>query len=184
MHRLLLALPLVLPLTFAQAGEARHGHRHDQEGHASLAAHEHGSARMNLALDGQLLEIEFASPAMNLVGFEHAPRSDADKSRIAAARSSLEQPLTLFGLPGAANCQVTHQELSSALFEPAATARGHSEIQAHYQLQCAAPEALQRLDVATLFATFPATQKIQAQLIGPNGQRGVDLTAEQAVLSF
>ena len=34
-------------------------------------AHIHGLATLTLALEGNSLEIEFESPAANLVGFEH-----------------------------------------------------------------------------------------------------------------
>ncbi|NHN75737.1 DUF2796 domain-containing protein [Azotobacter chroococcum] len=182
MPRLLLALPLALLTLFAQAEDAHH-HEPGQE--AALAAHEHGSARLNLALDGDVLEIEFASPAMNLLGFEHAPRSDADRAMLAAARARLEQPLGLFGVPAAAGCQVREHSLHGALFEPAeAGTSEHSEIEARYRLQCSTPDALQGLNLAALFGTFPATQKLQVQLIGPRGQQGLELSPERSGLTF
>lgn len=183
MPRLLLALPLALLTTLVQAEDAHH---HDEPGQeAALAAHEHGSARLNLALDGDVLEIEFASPAMNLLGFEHAPRSDADRAMLAAARARLEQPLGLFGVPAAAGCQVREHSLHGALFEPAeAGTSEHSEIEARYRLQCSTPDALQGLNLAALFGTFPATQKIQVQLIGPRGQQGLELSPERSGLTF
>lgn len=96
MRRLLLALPFaLLPLAAAHAVDE---HDHDHE-HGSLGAHEHGVGRLNAALDGQTLELELESPAMNLVGFEHAATSDADKAKVAAARAQLEKPLALFSLP-------------------------------------------------------------------------------------
>ena len=60
----------------------------------------------------------------------------------------------------------------------------HSEIHAHYQFTCATPDALKTLDLANIFNTFPATQKIQVQLIGPSGQQGVEVTAKAAALKF
>lgn len=197
MRRLLLALPFaLLPLAVAQAAQA-HDHEHE---HGSLGAHEHGVARLNAVLDGQALELELESPAMNLVGFEHAPSTDADKAKVAAARTQLEQPLVLFSLPKAAACTVAKQELESPLFgdKPDADdhddddkdAAGHehhhehSEIHAHYQLTCAKPDALKNLDLGQVFKTFPATQKIQVQLISPNGQQGVEATAKAATLKF
>lgn len=198
MRRLLLALPFaLLPLVAAQAAQA---HEHEHE-HGSLGAHEHGVARLNAVLDGQALELELESPAMNLVGFEHAPSTDADKAKVAAARKQLEQPLALFNLPSAAGCSVAKQELESPLFgdQPAAdhdddeheeTNDGHahhhehSEIHAHYQFTCTQPGALKDLDLAQVFKTFPATQKIQVQLISPSGQQGVEATAKAATLKF
>ena len=86
MRRLLLALPFaLLPLAIAHAAD-EHDHDHDHE-HGSLGAHEHGVGRLNAALDGQTLELELESPAMNLVGFEHVATSDADKAKVAAARA-------------------------------------------------------------------------------------------------
>ena len=60
----------------------------------------------------------------------------------------------------------------------------HSEIHAHYQFSCSAPGALKNLDLANIFNTFPATQKIQVQLISPSGQQGVEVTAKAAALKF
>jgi hypothetical protein len=203
MRRLLLALPFaLLPLAVAQAAEV-HDHDHEHQ-HGSLGAHEHGVGRLNAALDGQTLELELESPAMNLVGFEHAATSDADKAKVAAVRGQLEKPLALFNLPKAAGCVVASQELESPLFgdkpdtddqdddhdEDVKDADGHphehdhSEIHAHYQFTCAAPGALKNLDLATIFSTFPATQKFQVQLISPSGQQGVEVTAKAAALKF
>lgn len=193
MRRLLIALPFaLLPLAVAQAAD-----EHDHE-HGSLGTHEHGVGRLNAVLDGSTLALELESPAMNLVGFEHLATTDADKAKVAAARARLEQPLTLFNLPKAAGCVVASQKLESPLFgdKPDADddhdedeAKGehhhdHSEIHAHYQLTCATPDALKTLELANLFNTFPATQKIQVQLIGPSGQQGVDVTATAAALKF
>ena len=197
MRRLLLALPFaLLPLAVAHAHE-----EHDHE-HASLGAHEHGVGRLNAVLDGQALELELDSPAMNLVGFEHVASTPADKAKVAAVRKQLENPQALFNLPKGAACVVSSQELNSPLFgdKPEADhdddddhdhdAKGgehhhdHSEIHAHYQFTCATPTALSNLDLSQVFKTFPATQKIQVQLIGPSGQQGVETTAQAATLKF
>ncbi|MFA7941492.1 DUF2796 domain-containing protein [Pseudomonas brenneri] len=196
MRRLLLALPFaLLPLAIAQAADE---HDHDHE-HGSLGAHEHGVGRLNAVLDAKTLELELESPAMNLVGFEHLATTDADKAKVAAVRKQLEQPLALFSLPKAAGCVVSTQELESPLFgdkpeddhDHATDGKGaaahdhdHSEIHAHYQFTCATPAALKNLDLANIFKSFPATLKIQVQLIGPSGQQGVEATAKTATLKF
>ncbi|SED33991.1 DUF2796 domain-containing protein [Pseudomonas marginalis] len=200
MRRLLLALPFaLLPLAIAHAADE---HDHDHE-HGSLGAHEHGVGRLNAVLDGQAMELELDSPAMNLVGFEHLATSAADKAKVAAARKQLETPLALFNLPKAAGCVISSQELNSPLFGDKPEAdhddddddhdakdgahehhHDHSEIHAHYQFTCATPTALGNLDLTQVFKTFPATQKIQVQLIGPSGQQGVEATATAATLKF
>ncbi|HZX17198.1 MAG TPA: DUF2796 domain-containing protein [Pseudomonas sp.] len=191
MRRLLFALPFALLPLAAIAAEHSHDHDHDHAEHSSLDAHEHGSARLNVVLDGQALELELESPAMNLVGFEHAAKSDADKTKVAAARSQLQDPQALFGL-GAGDCTLSETELESPLFEDDEHEHEehhdkdseHSEIHAHYHLDCKKPGELQQLNLAELFKRFPATEKIQVQLIGPNGQQGLELTPAQPTLSF
>ncbi|WP_061241588.1 DUF2796 domain-containing protein [Ectopseudomonas composti] len=198
MRHLLLALPFaLLPLAAAQAHDD-----HDHE-HGSLGAHEHGVASLNVALDGQTLELQIDSPAMNFVGFEHAAKSDADKAKVAAAKAELEKPIELFGLAAGA-CQVTKQELDSPLFgdhdhhkdeahehehehadaDEHEHEHEHSDIEASYELSCKQADALKELDLSELFKRFPATHKVNVQLIGPSGQQGAELTAAQPRLSF
>lgn len=208
MRHLLLAVPvLLLPLTYSHAHEEHQHHEHEDA--SSLSAHEHGAARLNAALEGKRLELELNSPAMNLLGFEHAPASAADEAKIANARAQLEQPQALFGLPSAAGCSVSEQRFAGELLGSAhagyqrgdgheheqehkhehdadadADAGGHSDIEAHYQFDCSNPEALRALDLKGLFESFPGTEKIQVQLIGPNGQQGVELTPARSQLPF
>jgi hypothetical protein len=196
MRRLLLALPFaLLPLAAAHAaGETEHG---------SLGAHEHGVARLDIALDGKSLEFEFDSPSMNIVGFEHDASTDADKAKVAEARELLLKSQALFNLPLAAKCAVASQKLASPLFgdkpdadddhdedeaEHAKEAGGeehhHSEIHAHYVFVCDSPSSLKNLDLGQIFKTFPGTHKIQVQLIAPSGQFGTEATPDNAKLKF
>jgi len=189
MRPLLLAVAL-LPIA-AQA--------HEDHEHGSLGKHEHGVAQLNVALDGKTLELEMDSPAMNFVGFEHAATSDADKATVASVQAQLKQPLQLLALPASAQCSVQSVEVSSPLFGDAPKAEEHdhddgdhdeheghhhADIDAHYQLTCAQPQDLASVDFAPLFKRFPATQKIQVQLIGPSGQQGAELTAANPSLTF
>ncbi|NMY76617.1 MULTISPECIES: DUF2796 domain-containing protein [Pseudomonas] len=187
MRRLLLALPFaLLPLAVVHAAQA-----HDHE-HGSLAPHEHGVGTLNVALDDNTLELDLDSPAMNLVGFEHAATTDADKASVAAAKARLENPLTLFNLPSVAKCVVEAQDLNSPLFDPAPeegaskakTEHHHSDVEAHYAFTCAEPGQLKNLDLGTFFKTFPGTHTFKVQLIGPNGQQAVNVSAKAPTLTF
>lgn len=184
MRPLLLALPFALmPLSVALASD----HEHD-----SLDKHEHGLAALNVAVEGNKLEIELESPSMNIVGFEHAAHSAEDQAKLASARTALENPLALFALPAAANCVVHEVEVESPLFgnddadEMHTDAKGnaHSDIDADYELTCSKPEALSSLSLAPLFQQFPGTTKIEVQLIGPNGQKGAELTPASPAINF
>jgi hypothetical protein len=192
MRRTLLALPFaLLPLSIAHADSHEHAHDHAHEEHGSLGAHEHGVASLNVALDGQTLEIQLESPAMNLVGFEHAAKSDADKAKVAATRKQLEQPQALFALPIEAKCALQESELDSPLFggheheeQEHGDEHGHSDIDASYRFTCANAAALQTLELGSFFGSFPGTEKLEVQLIGPSGQQGAELTPKSSRLSF
>lgn len=187
MRRLLLALPFaLLPLAAAQASEDQHAHEHNE--HSSLAAHEHGAAQLNVALDGNTLELALESPSMNIVGFEHAANSASDRAAAAKAQQQLQDPLVLFNLAPSADCKVVNVVLASPLFNVATShathTDEHSDVDASYSLTCSHPEQLRNIDLTELFKRFPATQKIQAQLIGPNGQQGAELSPAKPSLSF
>ncbi|RMR31358.1 hypothetical protein ALP87_03989 [Pseudomonas syringae pv. coriandricola] len=192
MRRLLLALPFaLLPLVTAHAAE-EHDHDHGDE-HGSLGAHEHGVGRLDVVLEGKTLEFEFDSPAMNIVGFEHAATSAEDKDKVAKARELLLKPNALFSIADAANCSATSVKLESPLFgdkddEHAkagdAEHHEHSEIHGHYKFVCDAPAVLKNLDLSQIFKTFPATKKLQVQLISPGGQSGAEVIAANPTLKF
>lgn len=193
MRRLLLAMPFaLLPLALAHAADE---HDHDHE-HASLGAHVHGVARLDMALDGRTLELELDTPAMNVVGFEHAATSDADKMTLALARETLLKPHALFSIPEAAQCTVTKQKVESPLFgdkvedDDHDDADGdkheheHSEIHGHYTFTCAVPAVLNKLDLTQLFTSFPATKTIQVQLVTPKRQLGAEVKPGNPVVKF
>ena len=66
---------------------------------SSLDAHEHGSATLNIAVDGDSLFLEFESPADNIVGFEHAPENDQQTAAIKQALDKLQNFDTVLQLP-------------------------------------------------------------------------------------
>jgi hypothetical protein len=184
----LLALPFtLLPLLAAQAAETDHAQQHAE--HSSLAAHQHGAAQLNVALDGNTLELALESPTMNIVGFEHAANSASDRAAAAKAQQQLQDPLALFAIAPSAGCTIVSVEVASPLFITSVTpntqpSHEHSDVDANYRLTCSQPEQLLNIDLRELFQRFPATQKIQAQLIGPNGQQGAELTLANPRLSF
>lgn len=85
---------------------------------SSLDAHVHGLSELTIAMEGDSLEIQFESPAMNLIGFEHKATSNKDIATVKKAESTLSQPESLFLLSGA-NCRQikTTVDISSLIEE-------------------------------------------------------------------
>lgn len=97
-----LAALVAAPFASAQADE-----------HRELGAHQHGVGQLDMAIEGGRLSMELRAPGADIVGFEHAASSDADRGAVTEALSMLETPLELFTMPEAAGCTVVsdHAEL-------------------------------------------------------------------------
>lgn len=141
---------------------------------AGHGAHVHGTASLDVAIDGNTLSIDLDTPADNLLGFEHAPRSAADKQQASRVAALLAQPEKLFRINPEARCSADKPLLQAPILGGSAAAGEHNDIEASYGFRCANPAALANLDVL-LFDAFPRLGSIRLQLAGPKGQRGMTL---------
>jgi hypothetical protein len=158
--------------------------------HEQHEAHVHGEARLLIALEGDTLEIEFISPAMNIVGFEHQPKTETQVHAVEAAIDALKQPGLLFSLPSAAKCEPTTIEVESPLskhdahaHEHAHKGESHSDFTGHYHYQCGDISRLERIEVE-LFERFPGTHLLEVQSISNKGQQKIDLTPGHSILKL
>jgi hypothetical protein len=192
-HRPILLACLLGSTTLAADYGRDHAHGHEQHG-----THVHGEAQLLVALDGQVLELEFISPAINMVGFEHAPQDSAQTAAVSAATARLEQATRLFELPADAGCELLGAEVYTSLpaarehhgsddgdrpheghahGHAAAADEAHAEFHARYRYRCEHPGRVDRMTVR-LFQPFPGLQRIDAQTISPAGQRRAELDAD------
>ena len=151
-------------------------HTHGQ-GAAHGKAHVHGEAQLDVAIQAQMVYIEFKSPAANIVGFEHAPKNSAQRSLLEDAAHALAKPDNLFQF-GDASCsqqkvRVRMPHSGGEREDPVP----HSSIYASYQFAC---DDLTRLNdvMVELFSHFPEVHKISVQWITPSGQGVKSLTAK------
>ena len=92
---------------------------------ASLDAHVHGLSQLTIAIEGEKVELQFSSPAMNLVGFEHKASSQKDIAAVKQTESILRHPETLFFLSDA-GCKPIHTHVDiSGLMEQHDDHNGH-----------------------------------------------------------
>ncbi|MBE1282208.1 MAG: DUF2796 domain-containing protein [Rhodobacteraceae bacterium] len=78
----------------------------------SLAAHEHGSGSLGIAVSGNDIAMSFVAPGADIVGFEHEASSSEDRAAIKAAVSDLADPLKLFVFPESALCSVVGVDIA------------------------------------------------------------------------
>ena len=142
--------------------------------------HEHGALKLDVAIDGNKLTIEMEAPLDNLLGFERAPRTDAERRAAADVLARLRSPdkgTPLFVPDAAAQCALGKAEVQAPVLEPGAKPAAkdeHADLDASYEFTCAKPDALRTLEVG-LFDAYKRTQRIDVQVAGPKGQAKVTL---------
>lgn len=115
LKKMALNAALLAPLALFPPGAAaadKHDHAHRQH-----AAHAHGIAALNLVLEGDEVHIELESPAANIVGFEHAPSSEAEHAALDKAMATLNNGDHLFLFNKQAGCRMQKAMIVSALLE-------------------------------------------------------------------
>ena len=209
LKQILLTASLLTPLALISTGSsADEKHEHDHE-HRQHGAHVHGIAALNLVLEGQEVHIEFDSPAANIVGFEHAPSSEADHAALDKAVATLKDGDRLFRFNAAAGCRMEKADVTSALLDEEHDEHAdkhssdhdqekkdghdhekhedeeeaHSDIEAAYHFECDEPGKLTQLTVE-LFEAFPGTERLKVQYVIESKQGAADLTAAGHVLKF
>jgi hypothetical protein len=126
LNRIVLTASLLAPLVLVTPGasaDEKHEHEHEHRQHG---AHVHGIGALNLALEGQEMHIELNSPAANIVGFEHAPSSEADQAALDKAVAMLKDGDRLFRFNAEAGCRMEKTDVSSSLLDD-----GHHEHEEH-----------------------------------------------------
>jgi Protein of unknown function (DUF2796) len=148
---------------------------------ATGRAHEHGALKLDVAVEGNQLTVAMAAPLDNLLGFERAPRTEAERKAAADVLMRLRNPdrgAPLFSADAAAQCTLRHALVQAPVLEPAGTKpaaqEDHADLDAIYEFVCARPDELRVLEVA-LFDTYRRVQRIDAQVAGPRGQIKVTL---------
>lgn len=132
-------------------------------------AHQHGAARLEVSIDGGMLQIALEGPAENFLGFEHAPRTDAQKKTVARVEEQLKQPAQLCTPAAAAECQAQTPRVGIKL-PPPGSKETHSEVEAEWRWQCGRPAALGHIDVG-LFKAFPRLKELRVQAATAQGQK-------------
>jgi len=141
---------------------------------AQGSAHEHGVARLDIAVEAKQILVQFESPLDNLVGFERAPRTDSERQRADAAVARLKDGERMFQFDPVAGCKLARASIDSpalGLGSPAGAApaqAGHAELFASWEFLCADAAKAAHVDVG-LFA-FNPLKRVQVQLALPKAQ--------------
>lgn len=153
-------------------------------------AHVHGVVKLDVAVEGNQLSVQLESPLDSLVGFEHRPRTEAQRQAAATALRQLNDGAALFKPDAAAGCTLTRTQVNGDALQPApaagaapAQASGHADLDASYDFTCTTPARLAGLEQA-LFSTFKRISRIEVQVAGAQGQARQTLRRPAARVSL
>lgn len=156
----------------------------------SRGAHVHGIGGLDIVVEGSRVEMELELSGRDVVGFEHAPSTQAQKHAVRDAAGKLKDHARLFRFPGDADCGGGEASVESALLDDGhGHGHGHGHDGEHaafhiqYILDCANPEALDGVDLL-IFEAFPAIEAIKVRVISPRGQSAREVHADSARVRF
>lgn len=195
LHTLVAAL--LLP---ASASVYAQQHQHSDNHSQSHSAHVHGIAELLVVQEGEQLDIELHSPAMNLLGFEHRAHTPEEQQMVDNAHKRLSNVNSLFQF-ASANCKLTEfsLNLSAAM---AADHDGqqpddrvhhdhdehdkhdkHGDIGARYQFRCLPPNTLDSLSTS-LLQHLPGIHSLRVEWIVGGRQGATTLDNDHHQVRF
>ena len=173
----------------------------------SADAHEHGHGTLNVAIDGDTVEIELEAPSYDVMGFEGAPTNQDQIDAQASAARALRDPRALFGIAEAAGCNGVDADIEMTAAVDDDHDHGdehehdeeqghdedhakeeaeaeHSEVHATYRLTCSDAGAVTAIDASGYFEAFPNAQELDAAVLSDAGQKGGELERDEPVLEL
>lgn len=154
-------------------------------------AHAHGRLALDVAVDAQSITVQIESPLDSVVGFERAPRTDAQRKRVADMVARLNAADRLLQVDPRAECTLSKVELESATLGLGATkkppeepAGEHADIDITAVFACAKAGEARFIDTKPLFDAFKGIRTIDAQVASAQGQSRRVLRPDSARLSW
>ena len=179
----------------------------------SADPHQHGVGKLNVAVQGDHLEIEIETPGADIVGFENKPKTEEQRRLVQDAAKALRDAGALFVFPATAGCILKDAEVESDLLvfdrgnhgdkhhsekhhdekhhdEKHHDEKHHSdkhdeEVHAefHAHYHFVCENPLTHVDLR-YFEMFPRAEVLSAQTLTATGQRKQKLTRKDARLNF
>ncbi len=140
--------------------------------------HAHGVAKLDVAVETKKVSIQLDSPLDNLLSFERAPRTQAERKLADTAIGKLKAAGSMFTIDPAAQCKLSNVDLSSSALKlgrpnPEEEKEGHADIEGSFEFDCVDAGKATYIDVG-LFE-FARLQMLEVQVATLRGQFKRDL---------
>jgi hypothetical protein len=160
---------------------------------AKEGAHVHGLVKLDVAVDGKTLTVQLEAPLDSLLGFEHRPRTAAQKQAAEAVLKRIHDGASLIRPEAAALCKLTTTKVEADALQPAPAAPAkpakgakedeHADLDASFEFSCEQPEKLTFIAIG-LFDAFKRIQTIEVQVAAARGQSKVTLKRPDKMLKL
>lgn len=160
--------------------------KHNHHAHAkSLGAHEHGMVKLEVAVEGKIIELDLDGPAESFIGFEYTPKTKKEKKLFSDAHSLWTKGLLtkLFIIDKKLECSVSDASFKQVIDGDDAKKESgiHSEIEAKAKITCA-----QNVEGKSILVNvkkdFPHIKKLSIDLIGSETKSVEAKTTEEIKL--
>ena len=164
-------------------------------------AHVHGLAKLTLVAEADVINMQLESPAMNVVGFEHEPKTKEQQKTLEQALKKLNKPDALIAFNGG-QCSFAGVDVDNPFKIDAQPDKHehdehkhdhdehdehegseHREFVVEYQAQCKKINELKSINF-TLLNEFKAIETLEVQYILSGKQGAVTLNSSASRLSI
>ncbi len=163
-----LPLSLLILLTPHSLAQPKHGH-----------AHEHDKGRLEISVDTNQAVGKLKVPLEALVGFERAPKTEAETNAINTMIQKLQSPGTFFVTNKDAEC--SPKLISSTIVRD--QAGKHADLDYQFDLNCTKLGSLKQLRIG-LFSEYNRLKEIRVESVSPWGQKSVTAKRDSNTVNF
>ena len=167
--------------------------------------HEHGVGELNIAVEGNSIDLEFMIPGADIVGFEYKAKSEAD---IALVKDALT-------IPSASNCNLVEADISINQGDnhkdehnhdehddhdehedehdhddhgehddhDEHDEEAHNEFVAHYSFNCGNIKEIDRISFP-YFTTFPNSGELEVQFVSEIGSTSFEVEGDEPFIDL
>ena len=165
---------LIAAMVSIQVNAGSNNHHHEHKPHV------HGVSEIQLVMSEHQIELNFESPANNILGFEHSAQSSKEKQQVLAAKEILSTTASLFTFNGTTcNPSPSVININSLLQKHE---KKHHKISAQYHFICDSVNDLESIQIQ-LFNYFKNIAEIKVQWISQYKQGMEILKPNKQVLN-
>ena len=164
--------------------------------------HVHGVGTLQLVLEENSLSVELRLPAINVVGFEHAPNDAQQKAAVQNAVALLKDSGQVLILPDKAQCKIESAVVTSELLEHDDDHdhvhddhdeahdddhddhdHAHADFDVSYGFDCRRPTVLKQITLR-LFQQLPQLERLDVDMVTTTGQARQRLISGQNLITL